>query len=89
MEEKFKYNTIEEAIAAIKAGKNIALANKETLVIAGDIVMNLAKENKVTIFPIDSEHSAIFQLLNSHNQKDINKIINHYNNYFLHSSNCL
>ena len=48
-------------IEAIKAGKDIALANKETLVMAGDIVMNLAYENKVKIIPVDSEHSAILQ----------------------------
>jgi 1-deoxy-D-xylulose-5-phosphate reductoisomerase len=48
---------------AVKAGKNIALANKETLVVAGEIITSLAKENKVDILPIDSEHSAIFQCL--------------------------
>lgn len=62
-------------IEAIKIKRNIALANKETLVIAGDIVMNLAKENKVTIFPIDSEHSAIYQALVGENKKDIKKLI--------------
>lgn len=48
---------------AVKAGKNIALANKETLVIAGEIITNLAKENQADIIPVDSEHSAIFQCL--------------------------
>ena len=62
-------------IEAIKIGRNIALANKETLVIAGEIVMKLAKENNVTIFPIDSEHSAIYQALVGENKKDIKKII--------------
>ena len=50
-------------IAAISAKKNIALANKETLVIAGDLIMRLAKKNNVRVFPVDSEHSAIFQCL--------------------------
>tara|TARA_B100001250_G_scaffold407366_1_gene427993 strand:+ start:226 stop:1386 length:1161 start_codon:yes stop_codon:yes gene_type:complete len=50
-------------ISAIKAKKNIALANKETLVVAGDLIMPLAKKNNVSILPIDSEHSAIFQCL--------------------------
>ena len=62
-------------IKAIKIGRNIALANKETLVAAGDIVMRLAKEHNVTIFPIDSEHSAIYQALVGENKKDIKKII--------------
>lgn len=48
---------------AVKAGKNIALANKETLVVAGEIITSLAKENQVDILPVDSEHSAIFQCL--------------------------
>jgi len=48
---------------AVKAGKNIALANKETLVVAGEIITNLAKEKEVDILPVDSEHSAIFQCL--------------------------
>jgi 1-deoxy-D-xylulose-5-phosphate reductoisomerase len=50
-------------INAIKAGKHIALANKETLVVAGDLITSLAIENKVAILPVDSEHSAIFQCL--------------------------
>lgn len=62
-------------IEAIKIKRNIALANKETLVVAGDIVMNLARENNVTIFPIDSEHSAIYQALVGENKDDIEKII--------------
>ena len=61
-------------IAAIKAGKNIALANKETLVTGGHIVMPLAKEYGVKILPVDSEHSAIFQSLQG-NPKRIKKII--------------
>ena len=54
---------LEPTIEAIKAKKNIALANKETLVTGGHIVMDLAKENGVEILPVDSEHSAIFQSL--------------------------
>ena len=52
---------IRPTIAAIKAGKKIALANKETLVTAGHIIIPLAKEYKVPILPVDSEHSAIFR----------------------------
>lgn len=55
---------IRPTIAAIQAGKDIALANKETLVTAGHIIMPLAKEKGVRILPVDSEHSAIFQALN-------------------------
>jgi len=62
-------------LAAIKAGKNIALANKETLVTAGELVMSLAKEKNVKILPIDSEHSAIWQCLNGADLNDIEKII--------------
>ncbi len=62
-------------VAAIKAKKNIALANKETLVAAGELVMSLAKEYNVTISPVDSEHSAIFQCLNGENKQQINRII--------------
>ena len=54
---------LKPTIAAIKAGKNVALANKETLVVAGELVTALAKENGVKILPVDSEHSAIFQCL--------------------------
>ncbi|MDO5779540.1 MAG: 1-deoxy-D-xylulose-5-phosphate reductoisomerase [Clostridium sp.] len=62
-------------IAAIEAKKDIALANKETLVVAGELVMNKAKENNVKILPVDSEHSAIFQSLSGYKNKDINKIL--------------
>ena len=55
---------IRPTIAAIEAGKDIALANKETLVTAGHIIMPLAKEKGISILPVDSEHSAIFQSLN-------------------------
>jgi len=62
-------------VEAIKSGKDIALANKETLVTAGDIIMKLAKENDVNIFPVDSEHSAIFQCLQGNDLNEVNKII--------------
>lgn len=62
-------------VAAIKAGKTIALANKETLVMAGEYVMNLAAENQVKILPVDSEHSAVFQCLEGHGTDDLAKII--------------
>ena len=62
-------------IEAINAGKDIALANKETLVTAGHIIMKLAAENGVRILPVDSEHSAIFQCLNGERQNKINKIL--------------
>lgn len=65
---------LKPAISAIEAKKNIALANKETLVMAGEIVMALAKKNKVAILPVDSEHSAIFQCLLSNRKKDFKTI---------------
>ena len=61
-------------INAIKAGKNIALANKETLVVAGELVQKLAFHNKVSIYPVDSEHSAIFQCLIGEGQNAIERI---------------
>ncbi len=60
---------------AISAGKDIALANKETLVMAGDLVMDLAAERKIQILPIDSEHSAIFQCLQGSDSKAVQKLI--------------
>ncbi len=60
---------------AIKAGKDIALANKESLVTAGRIIAEEVKKNKVQMLPVDSEHSAIFQSIGSNNRKEINKII--------------
>lgn len=62
-------------MCAIENKKDIALANKETLVTAGELVMNAAKENKVKILPVDSEHSAVFQSLNGENKRDVEKII--------------
>lgn len=66
---------LKPTVAAIKANKTIALANKETLVTGGDYIMNLAKKYNANILPVDSEHSAIFQSLMGSNNKKINKII--------------
>ncbi|HXB12151.1 MAG TPA: 1-deoxy-D-xylulose-5-phosphate reductoisomerase [Bacteroidia bacterium] len=66
---------LKSTIAAIEAGKPVALANKETLVVAGALVTNLAKEKGVNIFPVDSEHSAIFQCLAGEFHNKIEKII--------------
>ena len=66
---------IRPTIEAIKAGKDIALANKETLVTAGHIIMPLAAEKHVSILPVDSEHSAIFQSLQGNDHKAIHKIL--------------
>lgn len=65
---------LKPTLAAIHAGKNIALANKETLVVAGDLVTKLAAEKGVNIYPVDSEHSAIFQCLAGEWQNPIEKI---------------
>ena len=69
------YAGLKPTIAAINAGKDIALANKETLVVAGELVMNLAREKGVRILPVDSEHSAIFQCLVGEYMNPIEKII--------------
>ena len=66
---------LEPTIAAIRAGKTICLANKETLVMAGEFVMALAREEGVTILPIDSEHSAIFQCLEGNRREDFDRIL--------------
>ncbi len=66
---------IRPTIAAIQAGKDIALANKETLVTAGHIIMPLAKEKGVRILPVDSEHSAIFQALNGEDGRQISRVL--------------
>ena len=66
---------IQPTIEAINAGKDIALANKETLVTAGHIIMPLVKEKNVALLPVDSEHSAIFQSLNGENRRQASKII--------------
>ncbi|MBB6324652.1 1-deoxy-D-xylulose-5-phosphate reductoisomerase [Algoriphagus iocasae] len=69
------YSGLIPTIHAIKAGKQIALANKETMVVAGEIITALAKENRVNIYPVDSEHSAIFQCLVGEFHNPIEKII--------------
>ncbi len=69
------FSGLAPTIAAIENKKNIALANKETLVVAGDLVTKLALENKVSIYPVDSEHSAIFQCLAGEMHNPIEKII--------------
>lgn len=69
------YSGLLPTINAIKNGKTIALANKETLVVAGELITRLAKENKVNILPVDSEHSAIFQCLVGEDRKSLRKIL--------------
>ena len=69
------YSGLRPTISAIKAGKAIALANKETLVVAGELIMKLAAEYKVPILPVDSEHSAIFQCLTGAYDNPIEKIL--------------
>lgn len=66
---------IRPTMEAIRAGKDIALANKETLVTAGHLIMPMAKEYGVKILPVDSEHSAIFQALHGENPKEIEKLL--------------
>ena len=65
---------IEPTYNAAKNKKNIALANKETLVAAGSVIMDEVKKNNVNLMPIDSEHSAIFQCINGENTKEVEKI---------------
>lgn len=69
------YSGLKPTIKAIEAGKNIALANKETLVVAGELITKLASEKGVNIYPVDSEHSAIFQCLVGEFHNKIEKII--------------
>ena len=69
------YSGLRPTISAIKAGKAIALANKETLVVAGELIMKLAAEHKVPILPVDSEHSAIFQCLTGAYDNPIENIL--------------
>lgn len=69
------YAGLKPTIAALKAKKAIALANKETLVVAGELIIQLALENKAPIIPVDSEHSAIFQCLNGEWKNPIEKIL--------------
>lgn len=69
------YAGLRPTIAAIEAGKTIALANKETLVVAGDLICSLAAQHRVAILPVDSEHSAIFQCLAGEHHNRIERII--------------
>jgi len=69
------YSGLKPTISAIQSGKNIALANKETLVVAGELITKLAKEKGVNIYPVDSEHSAIFQCIVGEFHNPIEKII--------------
>jgi 1-deoxy-D-xylulose-5-phosphate reductoisomerase len=62
-------------LSAIRAGKNVALANKETLVMAGALVMEEARLNQTTLLPVDSEHNAIFQALEGHRREDLKRIL--------------
>ena len=66
---------LEPTLSAIRAGRDIALANKETLVAGGEIVMKAASENEIRIIPVDSEHSAIFQALQGNQGQEIRRII--------------
>ena len=66
---------LKPTLAAINSGQDIALANKETLVMAGDIVMEAARSQQVRILPVDSEHSAIFQCLSGQRKQDLDKIL--------------
>ena len=69
------YSGLRPTISAIKAGKKIALANKETLVVAGELICELAAQNNASIIPVDSEHSAIFQCLAGEGNNPIEKVI--------------
>lgn len=69
------YSGLAPTIAAIKAGKDIALANKETLVVAGELVMRLLRESKSRLLPVDSEHSAIYQCLVGEAHESVEKLI--------------
>ena len=69
------YSGLEPTISAIEGGKNIALANKETLVVAGELINNLIKKYKVKMYPIDSEHSAIYQCILGEEKNKYEKII--------------
>jgi len=69
------FSGLKPTIEAIRAGKSIALANKETLVVAGDLIMKEARENRARIIPVDSEHSAIYQCLAGEGDNPIEKII--------------
>jgi 1-deoxy-D-xylulose-5-phosphate reductoisomerase len=69
------FSGLKPTISAIRSGKAIALANKETLVVAGELIMELSYANRVPVLPVDSEHSAIFQCLNGEDCNEIDKIL--------------
>ena len=69
------YSGLEPTIAAIKAGKTIALANKETLVVAGDLITRLLQSSRSTIYPVDSEHGAFWQCLAGERHEDIDRLL--------------
>ena len=69
------FSGLKPTINAIKCGKKIALANKETLVVAGELIMSLCKKEGVPIIPVDSEHSAIFQCLQGEPQRHVDSLI--------------
>ncbi len=69
------YSGLEPTISAIKAGKDIALANKETMVVAGSLVTSLLAESKSKVYPVDSEHSAIYQCLRGENPASVERLI--------------
>src|SRR5690606_14600502 len=69
------FSGLKSVLSAVKAGKRIALANKESLVAAGELVLKEAKQSGSEIIPVDSEHSAIFQLINSKESADLKSVI--------------
>ena len=69
------FRSLRPTMRAIEAGKNIALANKETLVVAGDLVMKKAREKQIEIMPIDSEHGALFQCLHGEDMSKVDKLL--------------
>ena len=68
------YEGLKPTLSSIRAGKNVALANKETLVVAGDLIIKEARENRILILPVDSEHSAIFQCLAGEDPRSVEKV---------------
>ena len=66
---------LDATLAVLESGKRLALANKESLVVAGEVVMNLAREKGATVYPVDSEHCAIFQCLSAGRREDVKKLI--------------
>lgn len=62
-------------VSALQAGKTVGLANKEALIVAGEIIMKLSKKHKAPVIPVDSEHSAIYQCLRGHNSDEVNRLI--------------